>query len=522
MNTTDFLMISAAICPDRDFIIFDGKRWSYEQTGERVNRLAFALDGLGVAKGDRIGMMSTNCPQYIETYFAAAKTGAIFVPLNFRAKSDELEYMLDASEIKVLFIGERYRDMIKNLMPQLTKLEAVVLLEGSFDGMLTYDDLIRKDPEDEFFADIEDEDNTVLMFTSGTTGRPKAVPMTHDTFSAYILENVDPVDPEIEEKNILTVPLYHVAGIQGMLAAAYGGRSLVLMEQFGVKEWLDLVQNEGANRAMLVPTMLKQIIEFEEFSTYDLSSLSVITYGAAAMPFEVIKKAIELFPDVSFINAFGQTETGSTITMLGPEDHKIEGTDEEKEKKLNRLSSSIGKALPDVEVMIIDENEAPVGPGVVGEIVAMGPRMMSGYWGDEEKTKKAFTADGWLRTSDRGYMDEEGYIFLTGRADDLIIRGGENISPIEIENVLATHPKIQEAAVIGIASEEWGQEPRAVVVLDPGETVSEEEIIEFCRGRLASFKRPRSVVFIDELPRSAVGKLSRKGLAAEYGAPQGE
>jgi acyl-CoA synthetase (AMP-forming)/AMP-acid ligase II len=517
MNTSDFLMISAAICPDRDFIVFEGERWSYEQTGERVNRLAFALDGLGVAKGDRIGIMSTNCPQYIETYFAAAKTGAILVPLNFRAKSDELEYMLEAAEIKVLFAGKRYEEMIRDLMPKLTKLEAAILIEGPSDGMLAYDDLVGKDTEDEFFAEVEDEDNTILMFTSGTTGRPKAVPMTHETFSAYILENVDPADPELEEKNILTVPLYHVAGIQGMLAAAYGGRTLVLMAQFAVKDWLDSVQNEGANRAMLVPTMLKQIIEFEEFATYDLSSLSVITYGAASMPFDVIKKSIELLPDVSFINAFGQTETGSTITMLGPEDHKIEGTDAEKEKKLNRLSSSIGKALPDVEVMIIDEDEEPVGPGIVGEIVAMGPRIMSGYWGDEEKTKKAFTADGWLRTSDRGYMDEEGYIFLSGRADDLIIRGGENISPIEIENALATHPKIDEAAVIAVPSEEWGQEPRAVVVLKAGETASEEEIIEHCRGQLASFKRPRSVVFLDELPRSALGKLSRKGLAAEYG-----
>jgi len=516
MITSDFLSISAAICPDRDFMVFEGDRLAYEDTGDRVNRLAFALGNLGVQKGDRIGMMSTNCPAYIEVYFAAAKMGAIFVPLNFRAKSEELAYMLEAAEARILFVGERYLDMVKEMAGDLSNLENCVSIDVPYAGMLNYADLIQTDAEDEFFADVEDDDTTILMFTSGTTGRPKAVPMTHETFSAYILDNVDPADPEIEEKNVLTVPLYHVAGIQGMLAAAYGGRTLVLMRQFAVEEWMNLVQTEKANRAMLVPTMIKQVIDHPGFSDYDLASLSVITYGAAAMPFAVIKKAISLFPDVSFINAFGQTETGSTITMLGPEDHIIEGTEEEQEKKLNRLSSSIGKSLPDVEVMIIDENEEPVGPGVVGEIVAMGPRIMGGYWKDEEKTKQAFTKDGWLRTSDRGYMDEEGYIFLAGRADDLIIRGGENISPMEIENVLTSHPSVEEAAVIGVASEEWGQEPRAIVVLRSGMAATEDELIGFCRENLASFKRPRSIVFVEELPRSPLGKLSRKSLAQEY------
>jgi acyl-CoA synthetase (AMP-forming)/AMP-acid ligase II len=291
------------------------------------------------------------------------------------------------------------------------------------------------------------------------------------------------------------------------------------MRQFEVKEWLELVQNEQANRAMLVPTMLKQVLDFPDFANYDLSSLRVITYGAAAMPLEVIKRAIKVFPDVNFINAFGQTETGSTITMLSPEDHVIEGTEEEQEKKLNRLASSIGKPLSDVEVKIIDEKGEALGPNQVGEIVARGPRIMSGYWQDEEKTAQAFTSDGWLRTSDMGWMDEDGYIFLAGRADDMIIRGGENISPREVEEVVLTNPKVAEVAIIGVANEDWGQEPRAIVVLKENETATEEEIIEHSRSRLASFKRPRSVIFVDELPRSALGKLSRKSLVQEYGQP---
>ena len=518
MNTTDFLSIAAAICPDRDFMVFEDSRRSYFETNERITKLANALSEMGVAKGDRVGVLSVNCPQYIEIYFAAAKAGAIFVPLNFRAKVDELAYMVETSRAKVLFAGERYLPMVEQF-PKIEDLEKCVSIDVPHEGMLTYEDLIASSSDEEFFIDIDDDDVTILMFTSGTTGRPKAVPQTHNTFSTYILDNVDPADPEIEEKNILTVPMYHVAGIQGMLAAVYGGRTLVLMRQFEVKDWLGLVQNEKANRAMLVPTMLKQVLDFPEFPNYDLSSLRVITYGAAAMPLEVIKRAIKVFPDVNFINAFGQTETGSTITMLSPEDHVIEGTAEEQEKQLNRLASSIGKPLPDVEVKIISESGEALGPNQVGEIVAHGPRIMSGYWQDDEKTAQAFTPDGWLRTSDMGWMDEDGYIFLAGRADDMIIRGGENISPREVEEVLLSNPKIAEAAVIGVANEEWGQEPRAIVVLEENETTTAEEIIEYSRSKLASFKRPRSVIFVDELPRSALGKLSRKALVQEYGQP---
>ncbi|HEY49978.1 MAG TPA: long-chain fatty acid--CoA ligase, partial [Dehalococcoidia bacterium] len=282
------------------------------------------------------------------------------------------------------------------------------------------------------------------------------------------------------------------------------------------------VQKEKANRAMLVPTMLKRVIDDPDFGKYDLSSLKVITYGAAPMPFEVIKKAIEVFPGVMFINAFGQTETASTITALGPEDHVITGTEEEKAKKLKRLQSSIGRPMDDVEIKIVDDEGNEVPRGEVGEIWAKGPRVMSGYWKDEEKTAKALTPDGWLRTGDKGYMDEEGYIYLAGRGDDMIIRGGENISPEEVEDVLYSNPKIDDAAVIGVSDPEWGQEPKAIVVLKKGETATPEEIIEFCRAKMSSFKRPRYVAFVDELPRTSTGKVLKRVLREKYGEPRND
>jgi acyl-CoA synthetase (AMP-forming)/AMP-acid ligase II len=402
------------------------------------------------------------------------------------------------------------------MLPQLPAVKHCILIDGDGKQMPAYEDLITSSSSEEFGCEIGDEDITILMYTAGTTGRPKGVPLRHNAFVTYALDNVDPASPEIEEKNLLSVPLYHVAGIQAMLAAVYGGRTLVLMRQFEVKEWMETVERERAMRAMLVPTMLKRVIDDPDFKKYDLTSLKIVTYGAAPMPFEVIHKAIQVMPWVRFINAFGQTETASTITMLGPEDHVIEGTVEEREKKLKRLTSSIGRPLPDVEVKIVDEQGKALPALEVGEIVVRGPRVMTGYWGDKEKTSKAIDTEGWLHTNDMGWVDEEGYIYLSGRADDMIIRGGENISPEEVEGLLYSHPKIEEAAVIGVPDPEWGQQPSALVVLKKGETATPDEIIEFCRARLAGFKRPRSVVFVDSLPRNPMGKVLRRVLREQY------
>jgi len=478
--------------------------------------LVNALSNLGVKKSDRVALLQVNCNQCVEVYFTVAKLGAIYVPLNFRAKGDELTYMLNSSEANTLFLGERYIDLANSIASGLTSVKNFISIESKHEGMLYYEDMISSSPAEEVVTDIGDDDTTILMYTAGTTGVPKGVMLSHNSFAIYVLENVTPADPELVEKNILTVPLYHVAGIQAMMAAIYGGRTLVMERQFEPREWMELVETEKANRAMMVPTMLKQVMDHPDFSKHDLSSLKVITYGAAPMPLEVIKRVVTVFPGVSFINAFGQTETASTITTLGPEDHIITGTEEEKEKKLKRLAS-IGKPMSDVEMKIVDEEGNKLPPGQVGEIVTRGPRVMTGYWRDEEKTEKTIDKEGWVHTGDMGYMDEDGYFFLAGRATDMIIRGGENISPEEVEAVLNSHPKIEEAAVIGVPDEEWGEQPKAVVVLKQGETATPEEIMEYCRARMSSFKRPRFVVFVNELPQNPMGKVLKRVLREQYG-----
>jgi acyl-CoA synthetase (AMP-forming)/AMP-acid ligase II len=519
MNTTEYLYIATAVCPDRSFLVFEGQHLSFAHFNERVNKLANALQRLDVKKGDRIGMLHINCPQYVEAYFASAKIGAIFVPLNFRAKANELAYMIGNTEAKVLLAGFRYTDIMREILPALPCIKTCISVDARAGGNLFYGDLIDSSDSQETTVDILDEDITVIMYTAGTTGRPKGVPLRHSGFTSYILENVSPADPEVEERNLLSVPLYHVAGMQAMLAGAYGGRTLVLMRQFEVKEWLMTAQEQQVERAMLVPTMLKWIIDDPDFQAYDLTHLKVVTYGAAPMPLNVVKKAVALMPGVQFINAFGQTETASTITVLGPDDHRIDGTAAEKEKKIKRLASSIGKPLPDIQLQIVDEQGKVLPAGQVGEIYARGPRIMTGYWGDVEKSARTITKDGWLQTGDKGWMDDEGYIYLAGRGDDMIIRGGENISPEEVEDILHSHPKIEEAAVIGIPDAEWGQEVGAVVVTKGGENLDPAEIMEYCRSRLAGFKRPRSIFFVDALPRNHMGKVLKKELREKYGRP---
>ena len=363
------------------------------------------------------------------------------------------------------------------------------------------------------FPEDDDSDTTVIMFTAGTTGTPKGVMLSHNSFSSYLLSTVSPADPDINETNLITVPFYHIAGLQAALAAIYGGRTMAIMRQFDPLDWLKTAEANKANRAMLVPTMLKRIIDHPNFQDFDLSDMSVITYGAAPMPLDVIKRSITSFPNTMFINAFGQTETASTITMLPPEDHILDGSETDIEIKLKRLTS-IGKPLDDIEILIVSEDGNPVDTGEIGEIVARGDRLMTGYWNQESATSETIKS-GWLYTGDLAYQDQDGYIFLSGRAKDFIKRGGEMISPEEVEQVLRSHPQVSDAAIIGTPDEEWGEEVVAVIVTE-GPPPSADNLIEHCGEHLASYKKPKYIYFIDELPTNAMGKVLKRDLREQY------
>jgi acyl-CoA synthetase (AMP-forming)/AMP-acid ligase II len=508
VNTVNFISIPASIVPDQEALVFGEHRLAYAQLNEMVGRMSSVFKGLGLKQRDVIAALDTNSDRYIAAYYAASKAGLTWLPLNYRAKDAELEYMINTAGAKVLLVGDRYLDLIGRVAPKLKTATIMAWGEGK-SGMTRLDDLLGKAEVDADEAEVEDEDTSVLMYTSGTTSLPKGVMLSFRDFTAYVTANVEMADGSDRGVALVCVPFYHIAGTTAMMTNLWTGRRMVVMPQFDPKTWLQLVARERVTHAFVVPTMMKQLLDEPSFAKTDFSSLTNLAYGGAPMPIQVIRRAIEAFPKhVGFVNAYGQTETTSSLTVLGPDDHRIEGDAKTVELKLRRLNS-IGRPLPDVEVRVRDDDGKPLPAGQVGEIIIRTPRIMKGYAG---RADDAALPDGWRATGDLGWVDEEGYVFFAGRKDDMIIRGGENIAPAEVETVLMSHPGIEEAAVIGVPSVEWGQTIKAFVVRRPMHNVSAADLGEFCRTRLASFKRPEEIEFIEALPKNPLGKILRKEL----------
>ncbi|MCA1645005.1 MAG: AMP-binding protein [Chloroflexi bacterium] len=505
MNLAELLAIPASMYADRAILWFNGQDTTYATLSDRVARTAGALQALGVASGDRVAVMETNQPVIVELLFGAASLGAVFVPLNYRARPDELGPMVRVAEPHLLFASDRYLAAAQ---------EAVSGHDNT--RVLALASLALGDPLP--LIEIDNDELAVLMFTSGTTATPKAVMLGHDDLTSYVFNTTEPADDEDRGTVLVAAPLYHIAGLSSVLTACFAGRRIVLMPTFEAGEWLRLVGAQHVTHAFLVPTMLKRVLDHPDFADADLASLQVLSYGAAPMPLGVIRGAIERLPrSVQFVNAFGQTETTATVTRLGVEDHRLEGTADEVARKVQRLGS-IGRPLPDVEVAILDDAGAPLPVGRMGEIAIRTERMMRGYYGQPEATRETIH-DGWLHTRDLGWRDLDGYIFLAGRKSDVIIRGGENIAPQEIEIVLSSHPAVEDVAVLGLPDDEWGEIVAAVVVLQPGMAATAEELIAFCHQHLASYKKPALLRFADSLPRNVLGKLLRRDVRDELLAP---
>jgi acyl-CoA synthetase (AMP-forming)/AMP-acid ligase II len=515
VNTANFLTIPATIVPEQEMLVFGDRRQTYQETLWRVRRLASALGALGIGKGDRVAVLDTNSSQYIETYFATSMLGGVFVPLSYRATADELAYLLTTADARLLVVGERYVPLVSQVRHRLPSVGHYLTLASATPGMLGFEELIAQASDEAEEAEVDGEDVNILMYTSGTTGRPKGVMLTYGDFVSYVCGHTELADGTPRGATLLCVPLYHIAAVTSMMTSAFAGRRLVILRQFDPQSWLAAVQREHITHAFLVPTMLKRVLEHADFAPSVCASLEVLAYGAAPMPLPVIRRAIERFPaTVGFVNAFGQTETTATVTMLLPEDHRLEGAPQDMERTLRRLAS-IGRPLSDVEVRVVGPDGANVARGAVGEIAIRSSRLMKGYCSPVEAGGQTLV-DGWLHTRDMGWMDEDGYLYLAGRKDDMIIRGGENIAPAEVETVLQAHPDIEEAAVLGAPDVDWGERVMAVVVPRPGRVLTAEGVIDWCHQRLASFKKPDRVVFVSELPRNPLGKVLRRELREQF------
>ena len=502
MNLASLLDLPSMIVPDSMVLIdttsADGPREiTYGELREAVAQTAGLLTELGVGAGDRAGLFATNSAQSLEAMFAISSVGATVVPMNYRAADEEVTHLLADSGSKVLFAETRYRDLIERCRPD--SLEEIIYLDEDYAA--------RRDAAEEWplVNEVEDDELAALLYTSGTTSLPKGVKLTHGALSGYIMGANDAADGSDLGRMVLAAPLYHIAGMTSLLNALYAGRVTVIMSQFEADQWLAAVQTHDVTHAFLVPTMLARVLEADTFAATDLSSLEALTYGAAPMPPAVIKRAIEMFPDsVGFSGAYGQTETTSTVAVLGPDDHVLDD-----DIKLARLRS-VGQVLDDVEVRIVDPENNVLGPGEHGEVQLRTYRAMDGYWGAEEKTRVTIDDEGWVHTGDLGYLDDDNYLFLSGRSGDMIIRGGENIAPEEVEAVLYEHADILDAAVVGLEDETWGERVVAAVVLrDGGDLASVEEHL---KQHLAGFKRPEAIHVTMELPRTSTGKLLRRHL----------
>ncbi len=501
MNLGSLLDLPSMIVPESVVLIDttsgEPRTVTYEELRGAVSQTAGLLTSLGLGAGDRVGIFATNSTAFLEALFATSAIGATVVPMNYRAADEEISHLLADSGAKVVFTESRYRDLIESCRPD--SLEQVILFDEDYAGL--------RDEADEWplMNDVDDDDLAALLYTSGTTSLPKGVKLTHGALSGYIMGANDAADGSDLGRMILAAPLYHIAGLTSVLNALYAGRITVVMQQFEANQWLDLVDAHEVTHAFLVPTMLARLLEADGLQEASLASLQALTYGAAPMPPAVIKRAIELFPDtVGFSGAYGQTETTSTVAVLGPDDHILDS-----DQKLARLSS-VGQVLDDVEVRIVDPEGVVLGPGEHGEVQLRTYRAMDGYWGSEEKTRVTIDDEGWVHTGDLGFLDDDNYLFLSGRSGDMIIRGGENIAPEEVEAVLYEHEHVLDAAVVGLKDDTWGERVVAAIVLRDGGSL--DEVNEHLRQHLASFKRPETIHVAEDLPRTSTGKLLRRHL----------
>src|SRR5271165_3841738 len=496
----DIARNGARTYPDAEAVVFENTRLTYREFDKRTNRLANALAKFGTTKGDRVAILAENTHKYLEVYVGVAKAGLVTTPLNFRLSRDELAHILNESEASVVLVGEDCEATALGLLNEVKGVCTWVGLDSKFGGHF-YEDLLAGSSDVDPLVAVGENELAVLMYTGGTTGTPKGVMLSHRNVMTAAIATCLQAGLTKDDATCFVLPIFHVSWWPIISLLLVGGK-VVIVRRPDLVEMLRLIEEERCTHLNLVPTLYAALINQAPIGEYDLSSLRLLTYAGSPFPLEVLKQAISVFGP-RFVQGYGATETaGGPITMLAAEDHHLEGPD-------TALLGSAGKSAICSEVKVVDEHDQPVGPGEIGEVCVRGEHVMLGYWRNPELTSRALRG-GWYHTGDLGYLDGRGYLFLTDRKSDMIITGGENVYPSEVENVLYTHPAVLECSVVATPDDRWVEIVHAVVVLRDGAQVTAEEIIEHCHGSLAGYKCPKKVTFVPALPKTAVGKISRK------------
>lgn len=506
LSVVNLLEKASGRWPDSPSVTDEGQTFTWEQTEKRCQRLAWALASLGVGVGHRVAYLGFNSHWCFELFFAAPMAGAITVPVNFRLSPGEMVDCIQDAEPTVLLADRDHIEQARAISRECPWLKAVVYAgEGDApDGFLSYEDLLTRAEKTDLQPSGND-DTLILFYTGGTTGRSKGVMLTHINLFTNALGGLSLYETVERETHLLAGPMFHTAAGSRVYTATMMGTHTIILSKFDVLEMMGLVEQYRINTMQLVPTTLQLMVDHPQFAEFDLSSLRMITYGAAPMPVALLERALKQLPGVSFAQSYGMTEASPVVTVLNGDDHSLEAA------RLPRLES-VGRSVFHNHVRIVNAQRQTLGVGEVGEIAVKGANIMKGYWRAPELTA-AVLQDGWYYTGDSGYLDEDGYLFLVGRIKEMIVSGGENVYPIEIENVLSRHPDVRECAVIGVPHEKWGESVHAVVRLTDDAVVSESEIISYCRERIAHYKCPTGVIFMEHpLPVSTVNKILKSEL----------
>jgi long-chain acyl-CoA synthetase len=494
--------------------IIDGHHtYTYAQFAARTAKLKHSLTELGVQKGDRVAILMLNSFRYLEIMYGVTAAGAVFVPLNVRLTPREIAFILNNAEVQTLYIHREFLPMLPELKKSVPHLQHVILAEDEEieipknESVLSYETLLACQPDVPLEMDDIDEDDVAgLLYTSGTTGRPKGVMLTHKNLVSNAYHCALSLHYTEDDIYLHTAPMFHAADAASTFAITLVGGTHAHIRAFSPKAVLRAYQEIKVTCGLLVPTMINMLFNEPDFDQYDVSSLRCMMYGGSPMPVEVLKKAARKIPHLKFFQAYGMSEASPILTVLHAKDHVIGGTEKE-EKRL----ASCGKPVAGVEMKVVDAEDNELPPGEIGEVIARGPNIMKGYWNMPEETDRAMRG-GWYHSGDMAYADEDGFYYIVDRAKDMIITGGENVYSIEVENVLYEHPAVVECAVVGVPDERWGEAVKAVVVVRPESGVTEEELIQFARSHLAGYKTPKTVTFIDQLPKSGAGKILKREL----------